>query len=67
MKNKIFLIVTFWIMALILGACSDYLDETPNKSGSAYIYHMDQLYGLTRESRPLFIWFSRIYTIRDYR
>jgi len=47
MKNKIFLIVPFWIMALVLGACSDYLDETPNKSGSAYIYHMDQLYGLT--------------------
>ena len=46
MKNKIFLIVTFWIMALILGACSDYLDETPNKSGSAYIYHMDQLLSL---------------------
>lgn len=28
-------------------ACSSFLDETPNKSGSAYIYHMDQLYGMT--------------------
>ena len=47
MKCKIFFI------ALLVGAvtgftsCGDYLDETPNKSGSAYIYHMDQLYGLT--------------------
>ena len=31
---------------MILGACSDFLDETTDKSGSAYIYHMDQLYGL---------------------
>ena len=45
MKNKILLLaVLFGIMGL--GACSDFLDETPDKSGSAYIYHMDQLYGL---------------------
>lgn len=46
MKNKL------WILALSLGAiltfssCEDFLDETPDKSGSAYIYHMDQLYGM---------------------
>ena len=45
MKNRIFLIVALaGIMSL--GSCNDFLDETPNKSGSAYIYHMDQLYGL---------------------
>ena len=45
MKNKILLLAAlFGIMGL--GACSDFLDETPDKSGSAYIYHMDQLYGL---------------------
>ena len=32
---------------MALGACSDFLDETADKSGNAYIYHMDQLYGLT--------------------
>lgn len=26
-----------------LSGCDDFLNETPNKSGSAYIYHMDQL------------------------
>ena len=33
--------------ALVMASCSDFLDETTDKSGSAYIYHMDQLYGLT--------------------
>jgi len=41
---------TVIFLALVLTSsfwsCSDFLDETPNKSGSAYIYHMDQLYGL---------------------
>lgn len=46
MKNNIFLIAFLWGIAITSGACSDYLDETPNKSGSAYIYHIDQLYGL---------------------
>lgn len=45
MKNKIMLLAALFGM-IGLGACSDYLDETPDKSGSAYIYHMDQLYGL---------------------
>ncbi|MCK9305798.1 MAG: RagB/SusD family nutrient uptake outer membrane protein [Bacteroidales bacterium] len=47
MKNKIFLIIS--VIATIVGfsSCENFLDETPNKSGSAYIYHMDQLYGLT--------------------
>lgn len=45
MKMKLFLGI---LLAGIMGlaSCSDYLDETPDKSGSAYIYHMDQLYGL---------------------
>lgn len=30
--------------------CQDFLSEAPNRSGSAYIYHMDQLYGLTGNS-----------------
>lgn len=42
MKNYIFLIGIITLFC----ACSDFLDETPNKSGSAYIYHMDQLYGM---------------------
>ena len=45
MKNKIILLAALTGM-MGFGACSDFLDETPNKSGSAYIYHMDQLYGL---------------------
>lgn len=45
MKHKILCIAAlFGIMGF--ASCSDFLDETPNKSGSAYIYHMDQLYGL---------------------
>ena len=44
--RKIYTIV-FLLAALVLGSCSDFLDETTDKSGSAYIYHMDQLYGLT--------------------
>lgn len=32
---------------MLFASCGDFLDETPNKSGSAYIYHIDQLYGLT--------------------
>lgn len=46
MKNKIFSIIAI-LGATMLGACDDFLDQTPDKSGSAYIYHMDQLYGLT--------------------
>lgn len=47
MKNKIYILAALLASALIFGSCNDFLDETPNKSGSAYIYHMDQLYGLT--------------------
>lgn len=45
MKNKIILFAALFGM-IGLGACNDFLDETPDKSGSAYIYHMDQLYGM---------------------
>ena len=45
MKNKIMLIAALFGM-MGLGACNDFLDETPDKSGSAYVYHMDQLYGM---------------------
>ncbi len=41
----------FTLLLLIFGAaftsCEDFLDETPNKAGSAYIYHMDQLMEMT--------------------
>ena len=45
MKNKTILFAALFGM-IGLGACSDFLDETPDKSGSAYVYHMDQLYGM---------------------
>ena len=35
---------------MAFGSCSDYLDETADKSGNAYIYHMDQLDGLMAQS-----------------
>ena len=44
--KKIYTIIVL-LGAIVLGSCSDFLDETTDKSGSAYIYHMDQLYGLT--------------------
>lgn len=44
--KKIYTIIALF-GAIAMGACSDFLDETTDKSGSAYIYHMDQLYGLT--------------------
>lgn len=47
MKNNIFLIMFLLGAITLVCSCSDFLDETPNRSGSAYIYHMDQLYGLT--------------------
>ncbi len=43
--KKIYVIIAL-LGTMILGACSDFLDEATDKSGSAYIYHMDQLYGL---------------------
>lgn len=43
--KKIFIFLTLTI-ALGFTACSDFLGVTPNKTGSAYIYHMDQLDGL---------------------
>ena len=45
MKKKLTFIMILVVLALT--SCSDFLDETTDKSGSAYIYHMDQLYGLT--------------------
>ena len=42
--RKIYTIV-FLLAALVLGSCSDFLDETTDKSGSAYIYHMDRCGG----------------------
>lgn len=46
MKNNISLITYLLVAVSLFCSCNDFLDETPNKSGSAYIYHMDQLYGL---------------------
>ena len=45
MRNLIISIAALFGIAT-LEACSNFLDETPDKSGSAYIYHMDQLYGM---------------------
>ncbi len=47
MRKHRFIYAALAAAALALGACSDFLDETADKSGNAYIYHMDQLYGLT--------------------
>lgn len=44
--RRIYILLTL-LGTLVASSCSDFLDETPNKSGSAYIYHMDQLYGMT--------------------
>lgn len=44
--RKIYTIIAL-LGTMAVGSCSDFLDETTDKSGSAYIYHMDQLYGLT--------------------
>lgn len=46
MKKLYILILSCFALTSALSGCSDFLDVTPNKSGSAYIYHMDQLYGL---------------------
>lgn len=46
MRKKLYIIASIVGTCLAFGACSDFLDETPNKSGSAYVYHMDQLYGM---------------------
>ena len=46
MKNNISLITYLLVAVSLFCSCNNFLDETPNKSGSAYIYHMDQLYGL---------------------
>lgn len=46
MKHRLFICTLLAGAALAFGSCSDYLDETADKSGNAYIYHMDQLYGL---------------------
>ena len=47
MKINIVSIFFILVAAVLPNACSDFLNETPNKSGSADIYHMDQLLGLT--------------------
>ncbi|MCD8185697.1 MAG: RagB/SusD family nutrient uptake outer membrane protein [Rikenellaceae bacterium] len=43
---KKIVLYTVMLLGSVLTGCSDFLDKTPNKSGSAYIYHMDQLEGL---------------------
>lgn len=44
--KKLYILLTL-LPAIAWTGCSDFLEETPNKTGSAYIYHMDQLIGLT--------------------
>ncbi len=45
-KKYIYTISLLFLVGISTG-CTKFLDETPNKSGSAYIYHMDQLYQMT--------------------
>ncbi len=56
----------FTLLLLIFGAtftsCEDFLDETPNKAGSAYIYHMDQLMEMTG-SPDLYLFDSPSYMV----
>lgn len=49
--KKIPLLLGLAIVCSGLWRCESFLDETPNKSGSAYIYHMDQLEGLLGDYR----------------
>ncbi len=44
MKIKYYIMSILASTGLMASSCSDFLDETPNKSGSAYIYSIDQLY-----------------------
>ena len=46
MKNNRLLITFLLGVVTLFCSCDNFLDETPNKSGSAYIYHMDQLFGM---------------------
>lgn len=50
MKNRQFISVFLLGIALTGGSCGNFLDETADKTGNAYIYHMDQLYGLTGQA-----------------
>ena len=43
--KKIYIYLTLFFGSIFLG-CANFLNETPNKSSSASIYHMDQLHGL---------------------
>ncbi len=44
--RKIFILLALGLVSSGFWGCEKFLEETPNKSGSAYIYHMDQLEGL---------------------
>lgn len=44
--NTIYKIVLMLFVTSLL-SCEKFLEDAPNKSGSAYIYHMDQLYALS--------------------
>ncbi|MEY8593622.1 RagB/SusD family nutrient uptake outer membrane protein [Butyricimonas hominis] len=50
MKSKLIILALLLGSMMLLGSCEDYLDETADKSGNAYIYHMEQLYGLTGQA-----------------
>lgn len=59
----------FIISLFILPGCSDFLNESPDKSGQAVIYHMDQLYGLMGNaynySTARYIWHELILASDD--
>ena len=45
------------LVTFLAGGCAEFLNEEPNRAGSAYIYHMDQLYEMTG-SPDLYMFYS---------
>ena len=39
MKSKLIILALLLGSMMLFGSCEDYLDETADKSGNAYIYH----------------------------
>lgn len=63
-KNTYKLLILLVCALSTFASCDDFLDETPNKAGSAYIYHMDQLKEITASpdlylvANPLYVWYG---------
>ena len=50
MKHRLFILFILADTVFTFSSCNDFLNETADKSGNAYIYHMNQLYGLTGQA-----------------